>query len=94
LRKNARNRNPVPTQRLEKLRSLYSGSVIPSEDAASPRAEAQRLTDFFLAYYNHVVPFDRRVLEELWGRCDGEECEAGRARAAERLWGLDGGASR
>jgi hypothetical protein len=68
--------------------------LIPGEDAASPREEAQRLTDLFLAYYNHVVPFDRRVLEEFWDRCDGEECEAGRARAEELLWGFDGSASR
>jgi hypothetical protein len=94
LRKSARNRNPVAAQRIEKLRTLYNGEIVPGEDAALPHAEAQRLTNFFLAYYNHVVPFDRRVLEELWNRCDGEECEAGRARAAERLWGLDGSAPR
>jgi hypothetical protein len=94
LRNNARRRNPVAAQRLEKLRALYSGEVIFSEDAAPPLVQAQRMTDLFSVYYNHVVPFDRRVLEELWDRCDGEDCETERARAEERLGGLDGSASR
>ena len=34
------------------------------------------------------------VYEVAWGRCDGEDCEAERARVEDRLWGLDGAASR
>jgi hypothetical protein len=56
--------------------------------------EALRVTNLFLNYYSHVLPFDRRVLEEVWGRCGGEGCEAARARAEKLLWGLDGSASR
>jgi hypothetical protein len=90
LRKTARPReSTLSAARLERLRAVYSGQTLPSEDAPSPLVEAQRVTDLFLNHYHHVVPLDPRVLEEAWGRCEGEDCEAGRARAAELLWGLD-----
>ena len=76
------------------LHALYSGWFIPGEDAASPFVEAVRVTDRFFNRYNHVVPFDRRVLEEVWDHCGGEDCEAERARAEDLLWGLDGTSSR
>ena len=95
LRRSARPRNPsLAAPRLERLHALHSGWFIPSEDAVPPRVEAQRVTDLFLNYYHHVVPFDRRVLEEIWGRCGGEDCETERAWAEDLLWGLDGSASR
>jgi hypothetical protein len=95
LRKTAGARSPnLTTERLASLRALYSERLIPGEDAAPPHVEALRVTDLFLNYYSHVVPFDRRVLEEVWARCSGEDCEAARARNEELLWGLDGSASR
>jgi predicted membrane-bound spermidine synthase len=95
LRKATRSRNSSLTPaRLTRLHDLYSGRFIPGENAVPPRVEAQRVTDFFFNHYNHVLPFDRRVLEEIWGRCGGEACEAERARAEDLLWGLDGSASR
>jgi len=95
LRKTTRPRNMSLTgQPFALLRALYSGRVSPREDAALPRVEALRVTDLFLNYYSHVVPFDRRVIEEAWGRCGGEDCEAERARAEKLLWGFDVSASR
>ena len=95
LRKATRSKNSSLTPaRLTRLHDLYSGRFIPGENAVPPRVEAQRVTDFFFNHYNHVVPFDRRVLEEIWSRCGGEDCEAARARAEDLLWGLDGSASR
>ena len=95
LRKTAGAKTPSFTAaRLARLRALFGERVATGEDAASPGMKAQRVTDFFLNYYNHVVPFDRRALEEAWGRCDDEDCEVGRARAAELLWRLDGSTSR
>jgi len=90
LRKAARSRSPsLSSPRLKRLHALYSGRVIPGEDAAPAHVEARRATELFLYHYHHVVPFDRRVLEELWGDCNGEECEAERAQFEEVLWGLD-----
>jgi hypothetical protein len=95
LRKTVRPRSPsLSTAQLARLHALHSGRVIPSEDAPTPLVEARRATDLFLKHYHHVVPFDRRALEEVWGRCGSEDCEAERARAEELLWGLDGSASR
>jgi predicted membrane-bound spermidine synthase len=88
------NNQSLGTAQLERLRALHSGRFIPGEDAAPPLVEAWRQTNLFLNHYNHVVPFDRRVMEEVWGRCGGEDCEVERARAEELLWGLDGSASR
>jgi hypothetical protein len=96
LRKKARprDRNSLSKGQLEKLSALHSGRFIPSEDAAPPLVEVRRQTFLFLNYYSHVVPFDRRAMEEVWGRCGGEDCEVERARAEKLLWGLDGSASR
>jgi predicted membrane-bound spermidine synthase len=94
LRKTARPRNSnLSTERLSQLRALYSGRLVASEDAPPPLVEARRVTELFLSHYHHVVPLDRRVLEEVWGRCDGEDCEAERAKVEELLWGFDGSAS-
>jgi len=94
LRKTARPRSAsLNTAQLARLRALYSGRLVTSEDAPTPLVEAQRATELFLNHYHHAVPLDRRVLEEVWGRCVGEDCEAERARAEELLWGLDGSAS-
>jgi hypothetical protein len=91
LRKAARSRSRnLSSPRLERLRALYSGRVIPGEDAAPAHVEARRATDLLLNHYHHVVPFDRRLLEEIWGRCGGEDCEAERAQIEGMLWGLDG----
>jgi hypothetical protein len=95
LRKGTRARTPaLGPHLLEKLHAFYGGRFIPGEDAAPPHVEARRATDFYLNYYNHIVPFDRRAINDVWDRCDGEECDAERARAAELLWGLDGSTAR
>jgi hypothetical protein len=95
LRKKERPGSPDLTiERLASLRALYSGWSTPGEDAAPAHVEAMLVTRLFLNYYNHAVPPDRRVLEGVWGRCDGEDCEAKRAGVEELLWGLDGSASR
>ena len=95
LRKTTRSKNSsLRPERLRRMHAFYSGRFIPGEDAAPPHVEARRVTNFFLNHYNHIVPFDRRVLEEVWGRCGGEDCEAERARVEDLLWGLDDSASR
>jgi hypothetical protein len=95
LRKTTRPRNMhLTAQPLARLRALYSGRVIPREDPRPPHVEAMRVTSLFLNFYSHVLPFDRRVLEEVWGRCGGADCEAQRVRVQKLIWGLDGSASR
>lgn len=95
LRKGGRSRPLyLSPRRLEKLHAIYRGQIVPSEDAPPPSVEARRATNLFVEYYNHVVPFDRRVLEEVWGRCNREDCEAERAQVERPLWGLDESASR
>jgi hypothetical protein len=95
LRKTAppRNRDLTP-ERFARLHALYSGRFIPGEDAAPPHVEAQRVTNLFLKHYIHIMPFDRRVLEDAWARCGSEDCEVARAKVEDLLWGLDGTASR
>jgi SAM-dependent methyltransferase len=95
LRKTTRPRNMhLTAQPLARLRAFYSGRVIPREDPRPPHVEAMRVTSLFLNFYSHVLPFDRRVLEEVWGRCGGADCEAQRVRVEKLIWGLDGSASR
>ncbi len=95
LRKTARARNStLAAHRLERLYELYNGLTIPDEDAPPAHVSAQRVTDRFANFYHHVFPFERRVLEEAWNRCNTEECEAGRLRAEKLLWGFSDRAAR
>jgi hypothetical protein len=90
VRKGARAKLPVlSSPRLERLHALHSGRIVPSPDAPPPAEEAYRATSLFLMHYNHVIPFDRRVLEEVWARCEGDDCEVERAKIERALWGLD-----
>jgi predicted membrane-bound spermidine synthase len=94
LRRSARPSNAsLAPWRLERLHALYSGRVVHGEDDAPQSVQAVRATALFLKYYNHVVPFDRRLLEERWDRCVDEDCETERAWAEDLLWGPDGSAS-
>jgi hypothetical protein len=95
LRKSARSRDPnLSSSRLQMLRAIYSGRIIPGEDAPPAHVEARRATELFLNHYHHVLPLDRGILEAVWGRCDGEECEAERAQFEGMLWGVGESASR
>ncbi len=89
-RQGMRAKIPVlSSPRLERLHGIYSGKIVPSPDAPSPAVEARRVTELFLQHYNHLVPFDRAVLEEIWRRCEGEECAVEFANVEGNLWGLN-----
>ena len=68
---------------------LFDGKVPEVKEAARAQ-QAERLTERFLRYYHHVVPFDRRVVEAAWRRCVGEDCEDQQRDAWQRLSSLDG----
>jgi len=94
LRKGPRARAPhLSSRRIERLRAFFEGRFVPSDDAPSPLEEARRVTNVFLKNYNHIVPFDRRVLDEVWDRCEGADCEAEREEYEGMLWGYDESAS-
>jgi hypothetical protein len=42
-----------------------------------------------LRYYSHAAPFRRTALDEVWQRCRGPRCAAGREQAEEQLGVLD-----
>jgi hypothetical protein len=95
LRKRARPSNlGLVRPRFEKLRALHSGRAVPIDGAALPLAEAQEVTALFFHYYNHIVQFDRRLLEVGLDRCGGEDCGASRSRFDPMLREFDGSASR
>ncbi|HEY5656954.1 MAG TPA: fused MFS/spermidine synthase, partial [Myxococcota bacterium] len=85
-------RNPhIEASRLRELYALYSGRIHPESGPLTSRA-ALLLTTRFLNYYHHAVPFDHRVLEAAWSRCEGPDCESARRRIEGYLWELDGDA--
>ncbi len=95
LRKTAHPMDPhLAAYRLERLRALHRGGSMAEGDAVPAHVEALRVTGLFLNHYNHVVPFDRRAVEEVWNRCGDAACEAEREEVAPLLWGFDDGASR
>jgi hypothetical protein len=77
-------RREVTPGRLRLLQMLFDGKVPDVKEEALAQ-QAERLTQRFLRYYHHAVPFDRRVVEAAWLRCRGEDCE-GRERDAWQRW--------
>jgi spermidine synthase len=69
---------------IARLMALFEGpAMVASETIHRPRAE--RFTQLFLSHYHYAVPFDRAKLEEIWSRCQGDDCEEGRRRVEEQL---------
>jgi hypothetical protein len=94
LRLRGGNRIPdIAPSRLRELHAFYSGRIQP-ESGGLTSEQALLLTTRFLNYYHHAVPFDRRVLESVWGRCEGADCASGRLEIEKYLWGIGGDASR
>ena len=75
--------------KLKRLQMLFDGKIPDVKEAARAQ-QAETLTERFLRYYHHVVPFDRRVVEAAWRRCRGEDCEDRQRDAWQRLSALDG----
>ncbi len=61
--------------------------------AELPVATASDLTNRFLTHYHHAVPFDRRALDDLWGRCRGPGCAQWREQARVQVGITPAGAS-
>ena len=57
----------------ERLQGLSFAQVF-----TSPLQRAANLTSLFATFYNHAIPFDRSLLRESWGRCDGPVGRRGR----------------
>jgi hypothetical protein len=79
-------RQELAPANLALLASLQAGAELPVPDAAVPDQQVIEATDAFLSHYTHAAPFDRRVLEALWRRCESPECGA-RRRQVERILG-------
>jgi len=74
-RKSGRDaREKLTPQNLKSVQMLFNGKVRDVPEAARVQ-QAERLTDRFLRYYHHAVPFDRRVIDAAWRRCHGEDCD-------------------
>ncbi len=83
----------IGSRRLALLSAFYAGHVTPSDDAGLSWLEARRTTDLFVNHFNHVIPFDPRLIDEIWSRCSARECETERARAQAWIGGSDQSAS-
>jgi hypothetical protein len=77
---------------LNSLVRLHAGDA--GEPSDRPLMLASQITERFLNFYHHAVPFDRRVIEALWSQCTFEECEQPRRSAEEYLGPLDGSGRR
>jgi hypothetical protein len=93
----ARARKGVPEPELLADRNLalvsrlYGGvDAVPATDR--PLVRANRTTQRFLRYYHHAIPFDRRVVAEVWDECRREACVERRLEAERELGPLASGA--
>jgi spermidine synthase len=88
-RLNRAARRDLTPESLRQLQVLYEGEIPEVEDRLLPQ-QAERLTKRFLFHYHLPAPFDRRVIEAVWARCRGDDCEDRRRDAWQRLSSLDG----
>ncbi len=70
--------------KLERLAALYESPAAELGDETTIE-EAQALTNRYAIHYQHAVPFDRRVLDDAWRRCNGERCEMQRQAVMAEL---------
>jgi len=69
---------------LADIRGLFTGEG-PAARSEYTASEAERLTGVYRRHYNHVVPFDRDYLDQVWTRCEGADCEERRIRAEAQI---------
>jgi spermidine synthase len=91
-RNNGGEKPGLGRRRLAALRPLFAGRAPVNKAGGSPLQQAARLTNRFVAYFNYLVPFDRRALEAAWSRCRGPDCAEARLQAESRVGGLHDGA--
>ena len=88
-REERRNASLLDDLTLARIARLYTGG--PSGPDKRPAlARARAVTERFLRYYHHAVPFDRAVLVRAWRECRLPACREARRRAEEQLGPLDG----
>jgi spermidine synthase len=78
---------------LTALVELYGGEAKhTAAGAANATQVAKQLTDQFVRFFYHAIPFDRQVVERAWERCSKSDatgvCNVGRAQAG-KLLGFD-----
>jgi hypothetical protein len=70
----------IGQRQLRALQMLFNGRI-PDVPEPAQAQQAERLTERFLRYYHHPVPFDRRVIDAAWRRCSGGDCEERQRKA-------------
>jgi hypothetical protein len=64
------------------VRVLFEGKF---NTSALSLAQAWALTNRFAKHYNHAVPFDTDVFDEIWNRCRDLRCGTARRKAEGML---------
>ena len=85
LRKKPKNAPQLREESIDNLIFFFGGERGSSRENDT-LAFALRQTNRYLKHFSLAVPFDRRVLEEIWRRCDTPPCEEAR-RDLERVVG-------
>jgi spermidine synthase len=74
---------------LERIARLHGGAAT-EPDPRRAVVRATSMTERFLRYYHHAIPFDRGVLERAWRQCRAPECREARRQVEVKLGALDG----
>jgi spermidine synthase len=82
-------RDPVQPHLIEQITHLFRGELPPTPRAKGALARASYLTNFFVEHYAHPIPFDRRLLGNVWSGCRGNaalnsSCQQARLSLGER----------
>jgi len=69
-------------QKIASVRALFWSEVAASE---IPLARAKATTNRFTRHYNHVIPFDAGMLDDIWSRCREAGCDEARRDLMQNL---------
>jgi spermidine synthase len=82
-------RASLSPDKISEMQILFSGQFKASR---LPLERTRALTNRFTTHYNHAVPFDEGVLDDIWNRCRDLRCDSARRKFEGRLGMLEDGA--
>ena len=83
LQQEPRNQELLHKAILSSMDVLFGRKSLPEVDRKKALEQANRVSNRYLRYYHHAVPFDRSVLIAAWNACTGAGCESGKRQVEQ-----------
>ena len=85
LRSGVGRANPLSDGTLATIGALFGGRPLKDLQGPSSLLRAKRVSALYANHYHHPVPFDRKVLRDVWGNCSAEGCREAKQQFEKQL---------